>query len=351
MVPVPFVLTPTGFGAGLDRLGANLALIGRFREIGSRHGGGLPARDEIESLQRLAQRAGGVPALVAELMPSYSGTALDPEPGGGTRLGGREHAPSVDGAPPVGGPAPTRGASTELGVLRAALAMTRATAGTRRATALAALGQLVEDAATGARSPADGTVAARAWDDAAAAGGAVVAGRGGAVQWRGTLRRRGAGTTARPHLAAAVTLQVRHGVVHGRLGASTRTAGDSILISHWETARRLGPGALAFVRELLAELAAPGPEPGASLVEAASRAGIDRRSLADLHGPIVQALAGGVAALDPQTWDGPAEGGPLQGAFGGLPLEGLPVVPDPLGVVYAVADLTAAAVVLDGTAR
>lgn len=295
---------------GARRLRDSIELLVRLQGAGP--SSGLVDRGRLEPVQELAHRMGGLPALVAELIGSYTGrptpTSFDRPPARG-RTGSRSATfPRV--------PGPVDRVGLDLTLARVALPLV-----TRRA-ARARLGvdlleQLAADTAAQRRLTAD-------HHEAITACLTRVFGDAGDVRVDddGTVVTTTRGDRSRVS-AALVHLVLEHRVVHARLRTATSVTDPTWSITRWGTARRVSPAVAELFRQVVDR-----PRDADELAHNWRRLGLDD----DLRCELLPTVDAAVELLGALTFPA-TSGAPRRDEDPVAP------VPDELGTVYAAAHL------------
>lgn len=301
---------------------------------------GVPPAPALTRVQRSAERSAGVPRLVAEILASYTAEPLvhgrSRSASGAVRLtvaGRSAERPDRPGAIAWSASVPDDHLATDLVLARTILGVGMRLSPRRAAFARAVIDGLAADAST-ASSPAASRQAAEAL---AAAAGQIGAPAGLEVVGEDAAGRLGLRTTGPPEVAIvdhAAALLDGAGIVHGRLGALALGPGPAWTITHWELARRVSPSCRAFLLGVVQHAGRPvdalDPD-GDELMALGEAVGIPGASL-HTNLPALLDLLAPVARAWPTQHVG------LEPALGGTELT---AVPDPLGVLYGLADLLA----------
>lgn len=312
----------------LDRVAATASLVRALRD--TRIGvGDVPDRGALLEVQRLADRSGGLARLVAELMPSYTGVPL------GSARTGRDGGEG--GRPGTGATAAAERlfVGAELTAARTALRVATAAGGDAIRTAMRSLEQLASDVGA-VRDPSarrsHGLGMAEVWSRAVDGQGELQVSPDGSIAWFG----RDVDPERLP--VAVLRLQHRHGVVHGRLGGSSEWRADGLRVANWHRARLIGATTLDFLRRFMDVVSEPSAVADRGLLEAGRSVGIGPDQVARAVPVLRETVPNAVDAWRETDWgrSGPTGVGVPAGSRHARR------VPDPLGVIYALADLVAA---------
>lgn len=295
---------------GARRLRDSIELLLRLQGVGP--SSGLVDRGRLEQVQGLAHRMGGLPALVAELIGSYTGrptpTSFDRPPARG-RTGWRSTVfPRV--------PGPVDRVGLDLTLARVALPLVTGRANRARL-GVDLLEQLAADAAAQRRLTVDHHEAVTE---------CLVELLGDSCEVRvdddGTVVTTTRGDRGRLS-AALVQLVLEHRIVHARLRTATSVADPTWSITRWGTARRVSPEVAELFRHVVVR-----PRDGDELADSWRRLGLDDTLRHELL-PTMDAV------LEPL-------GPPPVPRVSGEPCrddDAIATVPDQLGAVYAAAHL------------